>query len=99
MKIDTYAHVFERMASPWLLGMPFIQEFTSGWDVESKQVILKNKQGTIGSVPLHSKEEVPRILLIASMGQSYCILLRNLLLIELELDGLGSIKLTATRAR
>ena len=59
MEINTYAHVFEGMASPWLLGMPFIQEFTSGWNMETQQVTLKNNQGIRGSVPLHPAEEVP----------------------------------------
>ena len=58
-EIDTYVHVFEQMASAWLLGMPFIQEFTTGWDMEAKQVILKDNKGIKGAVPLHSKEEVP----------------------------------------
>ena len=37
------------MGSPWLLGMPFTQQFTSGWDTEANQVVLK------GIVPGHNK--------------------------------------------
>ena len=59
MEIATYVHVFAGMGSPWLLGMPFIQQFTSGWDTEANQVVLKDNQGLRGSVPLHPTEEVP----------------------------------------
>ena len=59
MEITTYVHVFAGMGSPWLLGMPFIQQFTSGWDTEANQVVLKDNQGLRGSVPLHPTEEVP----------------------------------------
>ena len=47
------------MGSPWLLGMPFTQQFTSGWDTEANQVVLKDNQGLRGSMPLHPTEEVP----------------------------------------
>jgi hypothetical protein len=43
VELDTYVHVFENMGSPFLLGMPFIQEFTHSWDFTGSQIQLKGE--------------------------------------------------------
>ena len=46
MEITTYVHVFAGMGSPWLLGMPFIQQFTSGWDTEVQSSCAQGQSRT-----------------------------------------------------
>ena len=58
MELDTYVHVFENMGSPFLLGMPFIQEFTHSWDFTGSQIRLKGEaEGR--EFPIHPVEEIP----------------------------------------
>ena len=58
VELDTYVHVFENMGSPFLLGMPFIQEFTHAWDFTGSQIRLKGEaEGR--EFPIHPVEEIP----------------------------------------
>ena len=58
VELDTYVHVFENMGSPFLLGMPFIQEFTHAWDFSDSQISLKGEaEGR--EFPIHPVADVP----------------------------------------
>lgn len=48
VELDTYVRVFENMGSPFLLGMPFIQQFTHAWDFIGSQISLKGEAGGQG---------------------------------------------------
>ena len=59
VELDTYVHVFENMGSPFLLGMPFTQEFISSIDFEENRLRLRGEKGENREVPIHPSMQLP----------------------------------------
>ncbi len=75
VELETYVHVFENMGSAFLLGMPFIRDFTNAWDFRNSQISLRGtEEATNREIPIQQdeNEQIPmRPVMVCTKDETY----------------------------